>query len=104
MRVIFILFSLFVLGSCSKGYEVRFTNYFIEKIDSVSMGSQAVFTSIAFQASTDYQAVPRGQYDIKIVSISKKRFTAQVFVPGNGTGKRTIQIDGIGQVSFLEDE
>jgi hypothetical protein len=103
MRTVLIsCFGLFMLTGCSKGYELRFSNYYTERIDSVSIGSALTFTSVSTETSTDYLPINRGQYEVRIASAGKKRFRTSIFIPGNGSGKRTVQIDGIGQVSYIE--
>jgi len=106
LKMYFLLpFSLcFALASCDKGYEIRFTNYYIEPIDSVVIGSnKIVFKSIALETSTDYSQISKGNYGIQIITKTKKHFYSSIFISSKGTGKRTIQIDGIEQISILEE-
>ena len=93
-----------VLVSCDKGYQVRFTNYYIEPVDSVVIGNdKIVFKSIDLETSTGYTSLSKGSYGIQIITKSKKRFYTSIFISSKGTGKRTIQIDGIEQISILEE-
>jgi hypothetical protein len=101
-----ILISLLVIliSSCDKGYEVRFSNYYIEPMDSVVIGdNKLVFTNVELQSSTEYRKINKGKYSITCISRTKKRFTSELNIPGKGSGKRTIQIDGINQISILEE-
>lgn len=92
------------LWSCDKGYEARFSNLYTETMDSVIVGaSGAVFSNIAFNQVTAYQKVRTGVHSIVFVTHSGERFYSNMFVPHSGTGKYTIQIDGVRQVSILED-
>jgi hypothetical protein len=53
------------ISSCDKGYEVRFSNYYIESMDSVVIGdNKLVFTDIELQSSTEYR---------KTVSVAPKK-------------------------------
>jgi hypothetical protein len=100
---LFVLIAL-ALVACDKGYEVRFTNYHIEKMDSVSIGeNKVVFTDIDVHTTTSFQKISKGQYHISLVTEKKKRFYSTIEIPKTGTGKRTIQIDGINQISILEE-
>ena len=48
------------LVSCDKGYEVRFTNYYIEPMDSVVIGSnKIVYKAVALETSTDYYSLAK---------------------------------------------
>jgi hypothetical protein len=90
--------------SCDKGYQLRFTNYYIEPMDSVVVGdNKVVFKGVELQASTGYEKIKKGKYAIMCVSKGKKRFYSNITIPGKGSGKRTIQIDGISQISILEE-
>jgi hypothetical protein len=92
------------LSSCSKGYEVNFTNYYTEAIDSVIVGNNLlVFTNIETEASTDYKKIQKGDHSVKCISNSKKVFYSTLHIAGSGSGRRNIQIDGITQISITED-
>lgn len=94
---------LLLFASCDKGYEVRFTNYYIEPMDSVVIGSnKLVMKNIEIMTSTDYNKLAKGKYNIECISHSKKRFSSTINIPSSGSGKRTIQIDGISQIAVLE--
>jgi hypothetical protein len=102
----FIFFGLigFLLTSCDKGYDIRFTNYYIEPMDSVIVGdNKIVFTAIELQATTGYKEIKKGKYSIECISRTKKKFYSSITIPGKGEGKRTIQIDGVNQISILEE-
>jgi hypothetical protein len=91
-------------ASCDKGYEVRFTNYYTESMDSVIIGdNKLVFTLVEFKQTTEYRTIKKGKYQITCISKSKKKFYDEMVIPSRGSGKRTIQIDGINQISVLED-
>lgn len=101
---IFLILCVLSFASCDKGYEVRFTNYYIEPMDSVIIGDRMiVFTAVELQASTGYNAIGKGKHSIQCVSKTKKRFSSEINIPSSGKGKRTIQIDGINQISILEE-
>lgn len=98
----FLLCVVFV--SCDKGYEVRFSNYGLERMDTLVVGATGVvFVNTEKLTTTDFKHVTRGNHYLKFVSKSGKKYTATMWVPGNGTGKRTIQIDAIGQISVLQE-
>lgn len=101
---LFFCFAVFFLSSCGKGYKVRFTNYYTEQMDSVIIGNnKIVFTTVLPEATTDFTTLSKGNYSVKFISKSKKVFNSTISIPKTGTGKRTIQIDGITQVSILEE-
>mgnify|MGYP006919234530 CR=1 FL=1 len=102
-KFVLISFTL-LLCSCSKGYDVRFVNYYTEAMDSVIIGNKTiVFTNVAPEKETDFRHLKRGQYKFTCISHSGKHFSSEFFIPGNGSGKRTIQIDAIAQLSVLEE-
>ncbi len=93
------------LVSCDKGYQARFANYYNERMDSVVVGaSGAVFTNVAFKEVSAYLPVKQGKHSLLFITASKKKFTGIFTVPSSGTGRYTIQIDGIQQVSILEED
>lgn len=101
--IIFFLFT-FLISSCSKGYEIRFANYYTEKMDTVIIGkNKIIFSNIDKLTSTDYQSIARGQYDAVCISSTKQKFYTSFFIPGKGSGKRTIQIDGTKTINVLEE-
>jgi len=103
-KILWLLPLLIFLTSCDKGYEVRFANYYIEPMDSVVLGSNTVvFVNIEKQVTTEYKKIKKGKYGISLVSKSKKRFNSSITIPGNGAGRRTVQIDGVNQISILEE-
>jgi hypothetical protein len=92
-----------VACSCDKGYTIRFSNYYIEPMDSVMIGDKIKFTNVAKYTSTDFAKISRGNYNIVCVSTSKKRFYSSIFISGKGEGKRTVQLDAANQISILEE-
>jgi len=99
-----ILLTLLLLSSCDKGYEARFVNYYNERMDSVIVGaSGAIFTNVDFKQTTTYLPVKQGKHALEFITASKRRFRGLFTVPANGTGRYTIQIDGIQQISILEE-
>lgn len=99
-----LLILLFLLTSCDKGYEVRVTNYYIEPLDSVVVGdNKLIYKSIALETTSDYQKLAKGKYQILFITKTKKRINSSFSIPSKGTGKRTIEIDAIEQVTILED-
>lgn len=104
---IIIILSLITVGifsSCSKGYEVRVTNYNNEVLDSVVIGSNViVFTQLEKQATTEFRKIKAGSYSIKFITKAKNEYSSSITIPKKDGGKRTIQIDGINRVSILEE-
>ena len=93
-----------VLTSCGKGYDVRFTNYNTEVIDTVIIGKNSVvFSQIERLTTTDYKKISTGNQTIKCITKTKKIYSSSISIPKKGTGKRTIQIDGLNSISILED-
>ena len=92
-----------VFSSCGKGYQVRVTNYNTEELDSVIIGKDIVFKVIERQATTDYSKIKSGNQSIKCITKTKKIYSSTISVPKKGTGKRTVQIDGLNSISILED-
>jgi hypothetical protein len=93
------------LLSCDKGYEIRFMNYYNEPMDSVLIGypPQVIFTNMEKNTSSEYKKITRGMHVVRMVTKSRAHIRADVFVSSKGTGKRSIFIDAIGQISFLEE-
>lgn len=99
-----LVFTVLFFCSCGKGYEVRFTSYNTEIIDTVIVGSsEIVFAQIDRQATTEYNKIKSGDKSIKCITKTKKVYTSKISIPKKGTGKRTIQIDGLNRISILED-
>ncbi|MDP1800183.1 MAG: hypothetical protein Q8L81_02435 [Bacteroidota bacterium] len=93
-----------LLTACGKGYEVRVTNYNTELLDTVIVGKQQlIFANIERQSTTEYKKIDSGDQFIRIITKTKKEYTSTIPVPKKGTGKRTIQIDGLNRISVLED-
>lgn len=103
-HILILILPLALFTSCGKGYEVRFTNYYTEPIDSVVIGeNKLVLKDVELQDDTDYYALSKGKYSVQIISKTKKRFYSSITIPTSGTGKRTIQIDAIEQIYILEE-
>ena len=62
-----------------------------------------VYKNIGLETSTDYFPTKKGKHTIRFITKSKKNFYSTITISGKGTGKRTIQIDGIKQVSIFEE-
>ena len=91
-------------SSCGKGYEVRVINYNTELLDTVIVGKGIIiFAQVERQSTTEYRKVTSGDQSIRIITKTKKEYTSTISVPKKGTGKRTIQIDGLNRISVLED-
>ena len=104
VHILLVIFSVLILSSCGKGYQVRFTNYYTESMDSVIIGNNTiVFTNIDEETSSGYKKLKKGNYNIICVTKTKKRFGSTISIPKSGDGKRTIQIDAINNFSILED-
>lgn len=98
------LLLVLLLSSCDKGYEVRFRSYYLEKVDSVIIGNRAViFSDIPTYSATEFAKITRGQHAVTIKTETKQFFSVCP-IPGNGEGRRTLQIDAIGQITVLEEE
>lgn len=90
--------------SCDKGYEVRFTNYYTEPMDSVIIGENfIVFANVDLQATTAYKKLMAGKHGVRMITKSKKEIFSDFTIPSKGSGQRTLQIDAIKQVVLLED-
>src|ERR1044071_3519722 len=88
-----------LLSSCDKGYEVRFKSYYLEEVDSVIIGNHAVvFSGVPTYSATSFAKITRGQHAVRIKTETKQFFSVCP-IPGNGEGKRTLQIDAIGQIA-----
>ena len=73
-------------------------------MDSVVVGNnKIVYKNVALETSTDYFDLSKGKYGITFITKTKKKFYSNITIPSKGTGKRTIQIDGIEQVSIFEE-
>ncbi|MBL7933839.1 MAG: hypothetical protein JNL60_18185 [Bacteroidia bacterium] len=90
--------------SCDKGYQVRFTNYYIEPMDSVIIGNHyIVYDNVDLQATTEYKKLMAGKHSVLMITKSQKKISADLIIPSKGSGKRTFQIDAIEQTVLLED-
>lgn len=95
--------ALCLFSSCDKGYDVRFTNIYIEPLDSVLIGDKIVFSDIEVNQTTEYRPIASGKLLIKCISKTKKTFSSDMEIPKNGSGKRTVQIDGLGTIDIFEE-
>lgn len=103
-KIFTLLAVVLFLGSCDKGYQVRFTNYYTEPMDSVIIGKNyIIYTNVGLQVTTDYKSLMAGKHGVRMVTKSKKEIFSDFTIPSKGTGKRTLQIDAIQQVVLLED-
>lgn len=103
ITVFLIALSVF-FTSCGKGYEVRLTNYNTEVIDSLIIGnSDIVFAQTDRQTTTEYKKISSGEKTIRCITKTRKTYSSSISIPKRGTGKRTIQIDGLNRISILED-
>ena len=94
-----------VFTSCEKQHRVRVSNFYVERIDSVIVGSHAVtFTDILPESTTDYQNVTSGKHSVRFVTASGRTFHAMAPLAKNEGGDHTIQIDGLEQVIVLPDD
>ncbi len=97
-------FLFFLLFSCDKGYDLRFTNYYLEPIDSVVIGANIlVFTDIETQTSSSFMKIKNGKYGVNCVAKSKKRFSTEIEIPSKGSGNRSLQMDGLATFVLLEE-
>ena len=104
LPVLILISFFFIFTSCGKGYEVRFTNYNTEKIDSVFIGgSDIIFSQVDRQSTTEYRKITSGDKTIRCVTKTKQIYTSTISIPKRDGGKRTIQIDGVNRISILED-
>lgn len=104
MTIVVLLIGAFLFTACDRGYEIRFSNYSTEIADSVVIGDKKiVYTKIPEMTSSEYQPIKRGNYDISILMRSGKRYYSNTFISGFGTGRLSLQVDAIGQVSVQAD-
>ncbi len=100
-----ILFAVAIIfSSCSKGYEVRVSNFNNETLDSVVIGANTiVFTQVEKQATTEFRKIKAGTYNVTFITKAKNEYGSSITIPKKDGGKRTIQIDGINSISILEE-
>jgi hypothetical protein len=73
-------------------------------MDSVVVGqNKLIFQNIAQETKTGFNTITKGNYTIRCISKTKKVFYSTITIPKSGTGSRTIQIDGVNQISILEE-
>ncbi|MBS1650453.1 MAG: hypothetical protein JSU07_00445 [Bacteroidetes bacterium] len=96
--------SIFLITSCQKDFQLRFSNLYTEDIDSVLVGNKtAVFTSIARQTKSSYQSIKVGSYNVVCVTKSKVRLPFNINLSGRSGGNRTMQLDGVGSFVVIEE-
>lgn len=92
------------ISSCDKGYQVRFTNYYTEPMDSVIIGNDyIIYTDVELQGTTGYKKLMAGKHGVRMITRSKKEIFSDFTIPSKGSGNRTFQIDAIQQTALLED-
>lgn len=95
---------LLICCSCDKGYEIRFSNFFLEPMDSVVFGNnQIVFTNIERNATTAFTPIKSGDYHVTCITRSKQRLDTNIQIPKKGGGSRSLQVDGLKTFSLLEE-
>ncbi len=95
---------MFLMSSCDKGYDLRFTNYYLEPMDSVIVGANVlVFTNVETQSSSAFMGIKKGTYSVTCISKSKKHFSTEINIPSKGSGQRSLQIDGLATFALLEE-
>ncbi len=93
----------FTMFSCSKGYRVRVSNYYMERLDSVIIGNRAViFTNVEHGTDTGFEPITSGEHAVECLTASGERFWITAPLPKGGEGDRTIQIDGLKEAIVLE--
>jgi hypothetical protein len=104
LNICFLFLASIIFTGCDKGYEVRCSNYYTEELDSVIIGSQQItFHTIETGITTGFSKIKQGNHAFVIISKSKKKFYSVLSIPKTGTGKRTIQIDGVAAINVLEE-
>jgi len=100
----FLFFISLLFAACDKGYQVRFTNFYIEPMDSVVIGNnKIVYKNVALETTTEYMKLTNGKYHITFTTKTKKKFYSSIYIPKSGSGNRTIQIDAIEQIGIFEE-
>lgn len=95
---------LLLLCSCDKGYEIRFSNFYLEPMDSVLIGeNQVVFTNVERNTTTDFKPIKSGDYAVTCITRSKLRLSSNIQIPQKGSGSRSLQIDGLKVFTLLEE-
>lgn len=91
------------LTSCEKQYRVRVSNYSMQKLDSVVIGSHRVtFADVAIDEVTGYQPITSGQHSVRFVC-GDQIFTRLASIEKNTGPDFTIQLDGLRQVEVFQD-
>ena len=102
-KYLYLVLPLMALYSCTKGYEIRCSNFYTEDMDTVKIGNDIIFTNVKKYSTSDFANIKRGQYAITFISGKREYFHSSIFIPGKGKGKRTVQIDAAEQISILEE-
>jgi len=102
-KYVLLLFPVLAIVSCGKGYQIRCSNYYTEDMDTVKIGKDILFTKVKKFATTDFEKIKRGKYNITFISSKREFFYSSIFIPGSGGGARTVQIDAVKQISILEE-
>jgi hypothetical protein len=92
-----------IAGSCDKGYRLRFANYHTEQMDSVIVGTDVMFVAVEPKQVTEFKKIRKGTHAATCITASKRKIYATVQIPSRGSGDRTLQVDGVEQVSVLEE-
>lgn len=94
---------LLICCSCDKGYEIRFSNFYLEPMDSVRIGSEMVFTNVERNTTTSFKPIKSGEYAVTCITRSKLRLDTSIQIPKKGSGSRSLQVDGLKVFSLLEE-
>ncbi len=106
INTLIIFFSIVLFCSCFKpaSSKLRVSNYYIETIESVTIGADALnFSDIPKQTQSEYQTIKTGDYSIIATSKSGQKFETTFTVSKHKEGKFTLLIDGIGRASIQDD-
>jgi hypothetical protein len=95
---------LAVSSGCSKGYRVRVSNFYYEKLDTVIVGRpEHIFTDIKFGQTTSYEKITSGDHSVRCVTGNGSSFYGTATLKKGGEGDFTIQIDGLKSIVVLQD-
>ena len=91
------------LLSCTKQHRVRVSNYSLQEIDSVIIGSQRVtFANIEHGVTTEYQPITSGNHYVRFVC-GDEHFSGTAPIGKSDGPDFTIQVDGLRAINTLED-
>ena len=97
--------AMLVCAACEKGYRVRVSNFYYERLDSVIIGNRAViFTGIDTLATTEYTNISSGKHRVECLTSGGERFSGLAPLRKGGSGDHTIQIDGLKQITVVEGQ